>query len=124
MLKIEVWPGYIPNPDFEYYIMTVDGLISGYFSNALDGQRINTAGNEGSFVVHYGSPGYEHEVSLEDFSTTLVPEPASFCVWGVLFLGLLVAGSLKSKHCPISVLLGIFFLHLFGPSQCKNDGPN
>ena len=97
MLNIEVWPGYIPNPDFEYYIMTVDGTISGYFSNALDGQRINTLGHEGSFVVHYGSPGFEHEVSLEDFGPAIVPEPASCCVWGVLFLGLLFAGSLKSK---------------------------
>jgi hypothetical protein len=96
-LRIEVWPGYVPNPDFEYYIMTVDGLISGFFTNALDGQRINTVGNEGSFVVHYGSPGYEHEVSLEDFGPAIVPEPASFCLWGVWFLGWLFVGSVRSR---------------------------
>ena len=70
MLRVEVWPGYVPRNDFEYDILTTEGALSGHFTNVLDGERVTTIDGAGSFLVHYGSTSFEHQVSLLDFQPT------------------------------------------------------
>jgi hypothetical protein len=49
--------------------------MSGYFRNALDGQRVITDDGLWSYVVHYGSGDYLHKVTLTSFAS--VPEPST-----------------------------------------------
>lgn len=83
-LNVSLFNGYTPLPASSYII--VNGYMTaatGEFANVADGERVNTLGGEGSFLVTYDiDNGF---VWLSDYQP--VPEPAS----AVLMLPALLA---------------------------------
>ena len=69
-----------------FTLLTATNALSGSFANVLSGQRLITAGGEGSFLVDYSG----NNLVLSDY--TVIPEPAT---WTLLVLG---AGVLLGSH--------------------------
>jgi len=98
LLEVAVWPGYVPSPGVQFEIMTVDSTMGGGFDNVANGGRIATSGGEGTFLVRYGSPGYEHRVVLTDFAPT-PPAPSTSLPGRIaLSLGLACLGGLALRR--------------------------
>jgi autotransporter-associated beta strand protein len=70
----------------QFTLLNAAGGIFGSFANVADGQRLDTAGGQGSFLVRYGNG---QGLVLSDY-VAAVPEPGS---WALMALGLLVVAA-------------------------------
>ena len=73
-LDIKLDPGFVRSiiPSDVFTIMSSNQRMSGSFSNAADGGRLQTSNGQGSFVVRYAD---QNSVTLSQFEG--IPEPAS-----------------------------------------------
>jgi autotransporter-associated beta strand protein len=75
----------------QFTLLNAAGGIFGSFANVADGQRLNTAGGQGSFLVRYGNG---QGLVLSNY-VAAVPEPAS---WGLMALGLLAVSGAAGRR--------------------------
>jgi T5SS/PEP-CTERM-associated repeat protein len=68
-----------------FTLLTADSTLSGSFTNVLSGQRLMTAGGEGSFLVSYG----DNNLVLSDYQ--VIPEPGTLALCALGLAGLFVA---------------------------------
>ncbi len=82
-LKISLINGFVPVPVDEIVLVNADS-INGFFDNVITGQRLDVAGGQGSFVVHYGfgSAFPTNQIVLTDFMSSgpVVVAPDTFTV--------------------------------------------
>ncbi|HEX2473824.1 MAG TPA: hypothetical protein VHK01_03700, partial [Lacipirellulaceae bacterium] len=90
-LEVALVNGFEPDPDDEFIVFNADDLLS-FFTNAGNGQRIDTVDGVGSFLVHYGptSPFDPDQIVLSEFVLARVPgdynqngvvDAADYVVW-------------------------------------------
>ena len=67
-LELALIDDFLPSPDNQFIVFNADDL-SGFFSNAGNGQRVDTTDGLGSFLVHYGptSAFNPNQIVLTDF---------------------------------------------------------
>ncbi|HEX2477215.1 MAG TPA: hypothetical protein VHK01_20840 [Lacipirellulaceae bacterium] len=90
-LQLALINGFVPDPEDEFIVFNAGDLLS-FFTNAGNGQRVETIDGVGSFLVHYGPTSIfnPNQIVLSEFAPARVPsdyngdgvvDAADYVVW-------------------------------------------
>jgi T5SS/PEP-CTERM-associated repeat protein len=77
-LELALINDFLPNPDDEFVIFNAEADLLSFFTNAGNGQRVDTVDGIGSFLIHYGptSAFDPDQIVLNEFE--LAPLPGDY----------------------------------------------